>query len=767
MDEVVVVETEIRKGMLSSESLSSESVNGDRGDNDILFVGSQELNCQVDLGSNITKCCVPNCVTSKISNISSSQISFVTFPKDPSRFTEWIRAIGRPDLLSYLGKKEATNLLICSKHFPRNMWVNSNTRLKRLHKSAVPEKSYDDDIDIISITPLSEKTSSARKTGIKVKKVTSLLTDSALRAALTSPVKNTSPTIKMPDISPSIVDSPMEFKGRKLPLILPRPKSLIVSSNTPAILKHSKAISRTPKTPVSLSRTSKTPVSIPRTPKNPISLSRTPKSPISRSTEMEKLSLENRNLKEELDKNMDFILSQKAHYEGIIAKERESKKEIQNKVTTLETSQRKLCQSYENQIQSKNASDSKEIISKMKKLQQTNESFEKRLEVEMQTVQNLQAINNELESQIEELLQEKGTTPITHPPTPVKPLFTGENFKDFLHLYLDKEKQLEEKVTDLLVEVNKATTAEGKKENILNEASCYLNHLHLSWLRWVLNMEKKETDFEERLWEFALSIYDISKEAYVKCAKAFGLPSSEEIKKYAKDPSSSKGNANSLINALYDEAEMLPSKELVNKTVFDSDKGYDDVLDYEGKSKKRSLWNQNSYSKKFKNDDDEEEGKVSDEDEEVVFTDSEEEEEEEEDDDDESDNEREVITKEEVIETDIITKEEVIDPKDILSSNIKIPVASTSSQDFDFMVDPLDITRGETSLRTNIQQQQQQNHVHSMPLLDLDSSMTISRRDIINSNSSADLKISNRKKVISSDTSLPSGSKVVFRVIES
>lgn len=85
MDEVVVVETEIRKGMLSSESLSSESVNGDRGDNDILFVGSQELNCQVDLGSNITKCCVPNCVTSKKSNISSSQISFVTFPKDPSR----------------------------------------------------------------------------------------------------------------------------------------------------------------------------------------------------------------------------------------------------------------------------------------------------------------------------------------------------------------------------------------------------------------------------------------------------------------------------------------------------------------------------------------------------------------------------------------------------------------------------------------------------------------------------------------------------------
>lgn len=34
-------------------------------------------------------------------------------------------------------------------------------------------------------------------------------------AALTSPVKNTSPTIKMPDISPSIVDSPMEFKGIK------------------------------------------------------------------------------------------------------------------------------------------------------------------------------------------------------------------------------------------------------------------------------------------------------------------------------------------------------------------------------------------------------------------------------------------------------------------------------------------------------------------------------------------------------------------------
>lgn len=59
-----------------------------------------------------------------------------------NRFTEWIRAIGRPDLLSYLGKKEATNLLVCSKHFPRNMWINPNTRIKRLHKNAVPEKSY-------------------------------------------------------------------------------------------------------------------------------------------------------------------------------------------------------------------------------------------------------------------------------------------------------------------------------------------------------------------------------------------------------------------------------------------------------------------------------------------------------------------------------------------------------------------------------------------------------------------------------------------------
>lgn len=85
MDDIVVVETKIKKGILSSESSSSESVNGDRSDNDLLFAGSQDFNCQVDLGSDITKCCVPNCATSSISNINSSQISFVTFPKDPSR----------------------------------------------------------------------------------------------------------------------------------------------------------------------------------------------------------------------------------------------------------------------------------------------------------------------------------------------------------------------------------------------------------------------------------------------------------------------------------------------------------------------------------------------------------------------------------------------------------------------------------------------------------------------------------------------------------
>lgn len=70
----IVVEKELEDGKVDSSPFNGENKLHDAG-----------ISCQVNLGSGNTECCVRNCSTNFLGLNNKAQITFVTFPKDPSR----------------------------------------------------------------------------------------------------------------------------------------------------------------------------------------------------------------------------------------------------------------------------------------------------------------------------------------------------------------------------------------------------------------------------------------------------------------------------------------------------------------------------------------------------------------------------------------------------------------------------------------------------------------------------------------------------------
>lgn len=454
-------------------------------------------------------------------------------------------------------------------------------------------------------------------------------------------------------------------------------------------------------------------------------------------TDLEKkLLAENNQLKAELDKNMDYILNQKAHYEGIIAKERRRNEELESKIEVLETAQKKLWHTYESHLQAQKTVVNtkeygwKELMSKIKQLEASNEILENNLKLADRKVLGLQDLNRSLEAKIgkkqiqrpegeDEDEEEQDDEASEEPP----PCFVGEHFQVFLEHYLSREKALKERIAFLTSELVALDTTEGRQANLLNLASQQLNQIQLAWLEVALKGRNSALDFQEHLREFCLSLFEVSEEAYAVFARSLGLPAASQVRVWAREPSGlGLATATATIDAIFEESQPAPA----NRTGVGDDKR---------PAKARGPQDSPPLKRRRSVDEEDDEGRASDEDEEVIFS-------------EDSEDEATAGT------VQVTAQEERGFEAGVASTS----VTETQQPDFDFILEEEEVT-------TQQVEDDSAQVGSSMPLLVPDSPVT--PIPSLGAATQTPKISSGRKKVITTDTSLPSGSKIVFRVIES
>ncbi|XP_011701019.1 PREDICTED: uncharacterized protein LOC105457827, partial [Wasmannia auropunctata] len=89
----------------------------------------------------VRRCCVPKCISKK-------DIPVHRLPRDDHKAKQWLRTIGRTDLID-ASEKVLKELRICTLHFPEHM-IFAHTKRRILKNDAIPSMHLSNDIEDIN-----------------------------------------------------------------------------------------------------------------------------------------------------------------------------------------------------------------------------------------------------------------------------------------------------------------------------------------------------------------------------------------------------------------------------------------------------------------------------------------------------------------------------------------------------------------------------------------------------------------------------------------